>query len=76
MLQILLGRKKYEEAMLDEHPRKGRLTRNDLHDTICITIIRFMTTFINFKSLHTNLKIWNSSSLLKIVTILQFTRSD
>ena len=35
---------------------KGGLTRNDLYDTICMSLIRFMTTFILLKSLHINLK--------------------
>ena len=35
---------------------KGGLTQNDLYDTICMSFIRFMTTLIHLKSLHTNLK--------------------
>ena len=51
-------RKEGHEKLSYEHEiqlRRG-LTRNDLYYTICMTLIRFMTTFIYLKSLHTNLK--------------------
>ena len=35
---------------------KGGFTRNDLYDTICMSLNRFMATFTLLKSLHTNLK--------------------
>ena len=49
--QLFEPRKRYKRLT-----SQGGLTRNDLCDTICITLIRFMTSFIYLKSLHTNLK--------------------
>ena len=51
------------ESLLIKLLKVWSLTRSDLCNTICMILIRFMTTFIHLKSLHTNLKRQNSEEI-------------